>query len=236
MPSDTPKVNPDEQDDQPKPWYPRAWCRLHADFTTDPKTQEMSEANQRRLVMILGLRCREDLTLLTDAQIARALGISLKALGHTKRLFIRNNFIDERWNIIHWDKRQYEESDSAKRTREYRDRLRHRDVTVTSQERHGDVAVTSQAGHSDVTEASPPRPRVRAQNSDPETDSENSNPNSALATVLDTALDPSSVERLASDATRACPREGEPGYRPGGDAQTVIDAYKANKARLNGVA
>ncbi len=188
---------------QGKHW---TWFRFYEEFLYDPKVQEMSEANQRRLVMIFCLRAREVLRTLTESEIARALNVSTKSLRHSKRVFIDKGFIDEDWNVIHWEKRQYLESESAKRTREYRDRLRHND-------RHGDVTVTSPVSHSnvtphrgDVTETS--LAGARSDSEYREQREENSNPNPAQATVLDTALDPGSVERPALRDTHAC--EGEP--------------------------
>jgi hypothetical protein len=51
----------------------------------------------------------------------------------TKVLFVQQGFIDERWNLLHWSKRQFLSDSSTDRTRRYRERAR------TSRERHGNV-------------------------------------------------------------------------------------------------
>ncbi len=219
---------------QGKHW---TWFRFYEEFLYDPKVQEMSEANQRRLVMIFCLRAREVLRTLTESEIARALNVSTKSLRHSKRVFIDKGFIDEDWNVIHWEKRQFIESESAKRTREYRDRLRHND-------RHGDVTVTSPVSHSnvtphrgDVTETSLAGARSDS-DSDSDSETENSNPNPALATVHDTALvrelahvDTSGTHEPAREADRRPAAE-----RPGiAEIQRDLLAKRAARhAELNG--
>ena len=85
----------------------RPWLRLYAEFAGDPKVQTMPEAMQRRLIMLLCLRCGNSLNSLTDEEIARALRISDMQLKTTKKLFISRGFIDQEWNIQNWDKRQF---------------------------------------------------------------------------------------------------------------------------------
>lgn len=40
-----------------------SWFRLYAEFATDPKVQMMSEAEQRRCVIRMCIRCNGDVTL-----------------------------------------------------------------------------------------------------------------------------------------------------------------------------
>ena len=42
------------------------WFRMYAEFATDPKVQSMSEAMQRRLTMLLCLRCSDVLATLQE--------------------------------------------------------------------------------------------------------------------------------------------------------------------------
>jgi len=53
------------------------WLKLYADFYHDPKTQSMSEAMQRRFVMLLCLRCAGELEKLNDEEVRTALHLSL---------------------------------------------------------------------------------------------------------------------------------------------------------------
>lgn len=52
------------------------WFRMYAEFATDPKVQMMSEADQRRFVMLLCLRCSNDDVTLHDDEVAFQLRIS----------------------------------------------------------------------------------------------------------------------------------------------------------------
>lgn len=116
------------------------WFRLYAEIANDPKVQSMSEALQRRLVMLLCLRCSEVLATLSDEDLAFQLRISMDELAETKATFIRKGFIEESWNPRNWDKRQRVSDLSAGRTRDYRARMR--DGPVTSHVTACDAADT----------------------------------------------------------------------------------------------
>ena len=83
------------------------WFRLYHEFSTDPKIQMMSEANQRRYIMILCLRCSNDLKPVSDNEIAFQLRITIDEWVESKQLFIKNKLIDEENKPIKWDERQY---------------------------------------------------------------------------------------------------------------------------------
>ncbi|WP_211261954.1 hypothetical protein [Stenotrophomonas humi] len=104
---------------------------MYSEFATDPKVQMLPEAMQRRLVMLFCMRCGDVTVTLGDAEIAFHLRISDTDLAETKALFIAKGFIDSKWNIKNWEKRQFSSDSSAARTRAYRDRKR--DKVVTSQ-------------------------------------------------------------------------------------------------------
>lgn len=107
------------------------WFRMYAEFASDPKVQMLSEAMQRRLVMLFCMRCSDVTVTLSDDEIAFQMRISGEELAETKALFIRKGFIDSSWQITNWEKRQFASDTSAVRTRAYRDRKR--DKVVTSQ-------------------------------------------------------------------------------------------------------
>jgi 5-methylcytosine-specific restriction endonuclease McrA len=97
------------------------WFRLYAEFATDPKVQMLSEVDQRRLLMLFCIRSNTQLVGLSDDEIAFSLRISLEDLSRTKSEFIRRGFIDDSWNVVNWDKRQFASDSSKERTRKYRD-------------------------------------------------------------------------------------------------------------------
>jgi hypothetical protein len=122
---------------------PNLWFRMYAEFANDPKVQRMSEAMQRRLVMLFCARCSDALVTLRDEDVAFHWRISEAELAETKVLFIAKGFIDEKWNLLNWNKRQYISDSSSERTRRYRERKR------TSQQTTGDGFATLFDGHCD---------------------------------------------------------------------------------------
>ncbi|MDR5825855.1 hypothetical protein [Caballeronia sp. LZ043] len=96
------------------------WFRAYAEFATDAKVQSMSEAMQRRLMMLFCLRCSDVLATLQDDELAFALRVSEDELAETKSLFLRKGFIDGEWQILNWDKRQFSSDSSTERSRKHR--------------------------------------------------------------------------------------------------------------------
>jgi hypothetical protein len=80
----------------------------------------LSEAMQRRYVMLMCLRCSETLETLHETEIAFQLRLSEAELIETKQLFINKNFIDKHWNLLNWDKRQFVSDSSTMRVRKHR--------------------------------------------------------------------------------------------------------------------
>lgn len=98
------------------------WFRMYHEFASDPKVQSMTEAMQRRLLMLLCLRCSNTLETLQHDELAFALRISEEELNATKILFIRKNFINDQWEILQWDKRQFVSDSSAPRVKRHREK------------------------------------------------------------------------------------------------------------------
>lgn len=102
------------------------WFRMYSEFSHDPKVQMLPEVMQRRLVMLLCLRCSDTLKTLRDDDIAFHLRITPDDLAETKALFLANGFIKKDWEIANWAKRQFVSDKSAERQKAYRDRQRAR--------------------------------------------------------------------------------------------------------------
>lgn len=98
------------------------WFRLYNEFSTDAKVQSMSEAMQRRLIMLMCLRCSNVLATLQDDELAFALRLDDAELAETKALFIRKGFINDEWDLLNWDKRQYVSDSSTARSRRHREK------------------------------------------------------------------------------------------------------------------
>ena len=70
----------------------QTWLRLYAEFAFDPKIQALHETLQRRYIMLLCLKCNEDIPGLTDEEIAFTLRIDVNELQKTKEIFIKKGF------------------------------------------------------------------------------------------------------------------------------------------------
>jgi len=101
------------------------WMRLYAEFATDPKVQMMSEAMQRRLIMLFCLQCGNGLETFhvteRETSIAFALRVSDDEIALTKSEFLRRGFINNDWTLRNWGKRQYASDSSTARVRKHRE-------------------------------------------------------------------------------------------------------------------
>ncbi|MCK9801443.1 hypothetical protein M1B34_28185 [Pseudomonas sp. MAFF 302030] len=87
------------------------WFRMYGEFATDPKVQMMSEAMQRRLVMLFCLECSNGIETFhvteRETSIAFAMRVTEEILSETKAVFLAKGFINDDWTLSNWDKRQY---------------------------------------------------------------------------------------------------------------------------------
>lgn len=112
------------------------WFRMYSEFLTDPKVQMLSEADQRRYIMLLCLRCNGDVTL-HETEIAFQLRISNEEWANTKAVLLEKSLIDERNNPTNLDKRQFRSDSSAERVSKHRAKKKQEaetacNVTVTA--------------------------------------------------------------------------------------------------------
>lgn len=108
------------------------WFRMYSEFATDPKVQMLSEADQRRYMMLLCLRCSNGDVTLHETEVAFQLRISNEEWAATKAVLVQKNLIDEDNKPCAWDKRQYTSDSSAARVAAYRERKKRVcNVTVT---------------------------------------------------------------------------------------------------------
>lgn len=109
------------------------WLRLYAEFATDPKVQMLSEANQRRYIMLLCLRCSNGDVTLHDDEVAFQLRISNEDWSSTKSVLSAKGLIGEDGLPSAWDRRQYRSDSSAERVRRHRENKKQAcNVTVTA--------------------------------------------------------------------------------------------------------
>ena len=96
------------------------WFRMYAEFAHDPKVQMMTETMQRRYMMIMCMRCSNTLVTLHETEVAFHLRISNEELTETKDLFVSKWFIDAKWNLLNWEKRQFVSDTSKGRVAKHR--------------------------------------------------------------------------------------------------------------------
>ena len=114
------------------------WFRMYSEFSHDPKVQMLSEAMQRRYIMLMCLRCSNSLVTLQETEVAFHLRISNDEITETKALFISKGFIDSDWNLLNWEKRQFASDSSNARV------AKHRSLSKAKQKNDGNADVTLQ--------------------------------------------------------------------------------------------
>ena len=126
------------------------WFRLYSEFAHDPKIQMMSEAMQRRFVMILCLRCSNVSATLHDEEIAFQLRISEEEWQATKQVFTSKNMLTNDNEIVNWDKRQFSSDSSTERSRKHRehkkDMQQQRNVAATPPDTNTDTEYKNTVG------------------------------------------------------------------------------------------
>ena len=117
------------------------WFRLYSEFAHDPKILMLSEAMQRRYVMLMCLRCSETLETLHETEIAFQLRLSEAELIETKNLFISKKFIDSQWNLLNWDKRQFVSDSSTMRVAKHRQKKKQESNAVETLQKQPSNAI-----------------------------------------------------------------------------------------------
>lgn len=138
------------------------WFRMYGEFATDPKVQMMSEADQRRFVMLLCLRCSNDDVTLHETEIAFQLRISNEEWATSKALFLSKGLIDEDCRPLAWDRRQFVSDSSAARVAAHRAKKKQAcNVTVTPPDTDTDTEEDLKPPLSPLTENPAPTPEPK---------------------------------------------------------------------------
>lgn len=136
------------------------WFRMYHEFATDPKVQMLSEADQRRFIMVLCLRCCNGDVTLQDAEVAFQLRITDAEWADTKARLLAKELIDENNQPTNWDKRQFASDRSNERVSRHRAKSKANgaaacNVTVTPPDTESDT-------DSETEEVLPVRPESDA--------------------------------------------------------------------------
>jgi len=98
------------------------WFRMYGEFASDPKVQSMEETFQRRYIMLLCLKCNEELPGLSDEEIGCSLRISEDETKRTKEKLVGKGLILDNWDPTKWDKRQFVSDLSTGRVQKFRNK------------------------------------------------------------------------------------------------------------------
>jgi hypothetical protein len=118
------------------------WCRLWTDVVDDPKLLLLSPADRWYYIGILalkrtGLLDEPDSDVTRDAKVTVKLRLDIRERDELKRRLIDARLIDEGWQPLGWNKRQYQsdqqDGTAAERMKRYRERQRNnRNASVTA--------------------------------------------------------------------------------------------------------
>jgi hypothetical protein len=124
------------------------WFRFYTEFASDPKVQMLSEAMQRRFVMVLCLTGTRLIPTNDDAAIAFAMRISPDDARETKATLTAAGLIRDDWLPPSWSRRQFKsDHDATERKRRQRNRDGHNEVTAARRDSHNEVTTTGRDSH-----------------------------------------------------------------------------------------
>lgn len=141
------------------------WFRMYGEFRGDPKVRTMTDSQQIQLVRLFCLRSDGPTEELSNDELRDGLNVSTdETLHETKTVFLRKGFIDEKWGLLNWGKRQFLSDSSTERVRKYRSKqAREQDETLheTLHETHETQNVTEQ-NRTEQNRAEQKKPSPRA--------------------------------------------------------------------------
>lgn len=114
-----------------------SWFRFYHEFATDPISQSLTHIEQRHYIIILCLKCNGVLDRKLSPKnresiIKKALDISDAEFEQTKNKLIEIDYIDDSWQPVKWDKRQYKSDGSTERSRKSRINKESKSVAATN--------------------------------------------------------------------------------------------------------
>ncbi len=140
-----------------------SWFRMYAEFATDPKVQMLSEADQRRFLMLLCLRCSNGDVTLHETQIAFQLRISIEDWRRTCNTLVTAKLVTLDGLPVSWEKRQFASDSSRERVRKHREKnKKESNGDVTLQERLSNAPETETETEKEKDLKQPPKPPLVA--------------------------------------------------------------------------
>lgn len=108
------------------------WFRMYTDFLRDPKMLSLAFEDQRHFIAVLALKSEGTLDsgatgVMLDRMVAQFIWVDHSAIPEVKRRLIEAELIDEDWQPLAWNRRQFvsdHDPTGAERQRRYRQRKR----------------------------------------------------------------------------------------------------------------
>ena len=130
------------------------WLRLYSEIIDDEKIRMLAFEDRWHYIALLC--CKSSGVIDNDPDIEflnRRLGVKLGLqkieLENLQKRLIEVRLIDENWQPLAWDKRQFKSDSSTERTRTYREKLKN-NINETSQKRHSDRAEADTEAEADI--------------------------------------------------------------------------------------
>ena len=142
------------------------WFRFYTDAIDNSKLKLIAFEDRWHYVAVCCLK-RKGLLDQTDdpnltRRIAISLGVQVMELDEIKRRLIEVNLIDENFQPVGWDERQFESDSSKERMRQYRERKKQHDQGSNGKQRNCDVTVTPQETETEQKQNQKREQKVRA--------------------------------------------------------------------------
>jgi hypothetical protein len=147
------------------------WFRLYSEMIDDWKIRSISFEDRWHYVALLCLKNEGELDKeLSEAQLWKLISIKLGVRGAdlegVKTRLIDAELIDDNWQPLAWDKRQFKSDDSRDRVRKYREKLKKSDgnghVTLPSRPVNADVTAQESDTDTDTDKETERKARKRA--------------------------------------------------------------------------
>lgn len=123
------------------------WLRLYSDIVDNEKIRLLSYDDRWHFIAILCCKQQgilDEKSDLTERKLAVKLGVQLRELDEIKRRLMEVELIDEGFNPVGWDSKQFKSDSSAERVRKYRENNKNKtcNVTETLPERNSNAVDT----------------------------------------------------------------------------------------------
>ena len=139
------------------------WLRLYAETVDDPKLRLLAFEDRWHFIAVLCMKAQgmfdsPTAPELRERMVAVKLGLQGRDADEVKRRLLALSLIDEQWEPVHWNSRQFDSDSSLERVRKYRENKRKNqsNADVTLQKRYCNGTDTDTDTERDKTKSTEP--------------------------------------------------------------------------------